>query len=66
MTEKPKPAYDAFAVEQAEGSEKAFFRPIGAAWHAKSNNGALNLQLKVIPLDGRVLLLPYRPPPEKT
>ena len=65
MSDKTKPAFDAFAVETTEGAEKPFYRSIGAAWPTKANNGALMLSLKVLPVDGRILLLPYREKPPK-
>ncbi len=70
-TDKPLPVYDAFSIEKKspeDRNEKPVYRPIGAAWADQSNNGAINLALKVLPLDGRVLLLPHepgdKPPPE--
>lgn len=65
MADRQKPAYDAFSVEEREGAEKPYFRNIGAAWATKSGEG-LNLTLQVLPINGRILLLPYkeRPPAE--
>lgn len=61
---KQKPSFDAFSVEERGENQKPFYRNIGAAWETKSKNG-YNLKLNVLPLDGRVLLLPYSEKPPK-
>lgn len=64
MSEKQKPAFDAFSVEERDG-QKPFYRGIGAAWETKAKNGFV-LDMKCIPLNGRVLLLPHKPPKDET
>jgi hypothetical protein len=45
-------------AHQARGQgEKKFWTRIGAAWPTKSGDG-FNIQLDVVPLDGRIVLLP--------
>lgn len=63
LSEKQKPAFDAFSVEEREG-QKPFYRPTGCAWSTKSGEGYI-LVLPVIPLSGRILLLPYKERPPK-
>jgi len=53
------PAYIAYQVR--EGNQKGYFTRIGAAWPNKDGKG-FNIQLDVVPLDGRVTL---RLPSEK-
>lgn len=63
MADGQKPKYDVFSVEERKGEQKPYFRNIGAAWATKSGEG-LNVTLSVVPINGRLLLLPYkeRPP----
>lgn len=60
MAEKQKPAFDVFGVEEREG-QKAFFRQLGAVWPTKSGEG-YNLVVHAFPLNGRLLILPHKPP----
>ncbi len=63
MSEKQKPAFDVFSVEERPG-DKPFYRSIGAAWETKSKNG-YNLVVPVLPINGRMLLLPHQEKPPK-
>jgi len=60
MTEKQRPAFDAYVVD-GDGKE-AFWSKIGAAWPHEDGKG-YNLQLTAIPVNGRVALrLPREKP----
>lgn len=50
------PAYIAHHVRDGKG-DKGFWTRIGAGWMSKDGKG-INLQLDVIPLDGKVILRP--------
>lgn len=54
-TEKKGPALIAFNVKEGRNGGKGFWTRIGAAW-AHENGGGFNLQLDMIPLDGKVVL----------
>jgi len=57
-----KPSHIAYQVQDREG-EKGFFTPIGAMWpHAKGKG--FTLQLRAIPLDGRIVLFTPKEKPE--
>ena len=49
------PSHIAYQVRDREGG-KGFFTRIGAAWPHKEGNG-FNIQLEVVPLNGRIVLL---------
>lgn len=53
MTEKHRPAFDAFVVD-GDGKE-AFWSKIGAAWPHDDGKG-YNIQLTAIPMNGRIAL----------
>lgn len=55
-----QPSHDVFVVTNKEGKD-AFWSKVGAAWATKSGDG-LQLQLTSLPLDGRLTLLPFKPP----
>ena len=63
MADKAIPKYDAFVVTNREGQD-AYWTKVGAAWPTKSGDG-LVVQLAALPPDGRLTLLPYKPPPKK-
>jgi hypothetical protein len=48
------PSHIVYHVRDREGG-KGFFTRIGAAWPHKDGNG-FNVQLEVVPLDGRITL----------
>lgn len=50
-----KPALIAFNVKEGRNGGKGFWTRIGAAW-AHENGEGFNLQLDMIPLDGKVVL----------
>lgn len=47
------PSFIAYHVR--EGKEKSYFTRIGAAWKHKDGKG-FNIQVDVVPLDGRITL----------
>lgn len=53
MTEKQRPAFDAYVVD-GDGKE-AFWSKIGAAWPHEDGKG-YNVQLTAIPVNGRIAL----------
>jgi len=55
QTAAPKaPSHIAYRVRSREG-QKGYWTRIGAAWAHQDGNG-FNIQLEVVPLDGRVTL----------
>lgn len=52
---KKTPALIAFNVKEGRNGGKGFWTRIGAAW-AHENGEGFNLQLDMIPLDGKVVL----------
>lgn len=54
-TQGNAPSHIAYHVRDAKGKGKGFWTRIGAAWPHADGNG-FNLQLEVVPLDGRVSL----------
>lgn len=53
-TASKAPTHIAYHVRDGKG-DKGFFTRIGAAWPHKDNNG-FNIQLDVMPLDGKIVL----------
>lgn len=53
-TASKAPNYVAYHVRDGKG-DKGFWTRIGAAWMSKDGKG-INLQLDVVPLDGKVIL----------
>ena len=53
-TASKKPSYIAYHVRDREGAKSIFTR-IGAAWPHKDGKG-FNIQMEVVPLDGRIVL----------
>ncbi|GMU39041.1 MAG: hypothetical protein KJ057_17255 [Phycisphaerae bacterium] len=53
-TASKAPSHVAYQVRDREG-KKAFWTRIGAAWQHNDGKG-FNIQLEVVPLDGRVTL----------
>ena len=53
-TASKAPTHIAYHVRDGKG-DKGFFTRIGAAWPHKDNKG-FNIQLDVIPLDGKLVL----------
>ena len=62
MTEKQRPAFDAYVVD-GDGKE-AFWSKIGAAWPHEDGKG-YNIQLTAIPVNGRIALRSPREKAEK-
>lgn len=56
-SEKKTPAMRAYHVRDSNGNGngKGFWTPIGAAWAHDDGNG-FNIQLDVVPIDGKVVL----------
>ena len=57
-TETPAPSGNApthIAYQVRDGKDKGFWTRIGAAWQHKDGKG-FNIQLDVVPLDGRIQL----------
>ena len=51
------PTHIAYVVRESKG--KSFWTRIGVAWqHKKGTANGYNIQLEVVPLDGRITLLP--------
>lgn len=49
------PSHIAYTVRDRGEGQKGFWTRVGSAWPSKDGK-ALNLQLEVVPLDGRVVL----------
>lgn len=46
------------AYAAREGKDKTRFTRIGAAWPHKSGNGGFNIEIDIMPLNGRIVLFP--------
>lgn len=53
-----KPDYRVFISRKSEGSDKAFYTDVGAAWEV-SNDG-ISIKLNALPTDGSLVLFPNR------
>lgn len=53
-----KPVYEAFAVIERK-QQKPWYQSLGAVFETESGNG-LNVVLHATPLNGRLLLLPFK------
>ena len=53
-TNSKKPSHVAYQVRDREG-KKGYWTRIGGAW-AHNDGKGLNIQLEVVPLDGRIVL----------
>jgi len=62
-TEKNTPAFAAFHVREGKEGGKGFWTRIGAAWAHEDGEG-LNLQIDVVPLDGKIVLRTPKPDDE--
>lgn len=62
-TESKKPEFEAFAVVERK-NQKPWYHPLGAVFRTASGDG-LNVVLHATPLDGRILLLPFRERPKQ-
>jgi hypothetical protein len=49
------PTHRAFHVREGKNGGKGFWTPIGAAWAHDDGNG-FNIQIDVMPLDGKIVL----------
>lgn len=54
-SQSKKPTHTAYQVREARNGGKGFWTRIGSAWVHADGNG-FNVQLEVVPLDGRVTL----------
>jgi hypothetical protein len=61
MANGDHPKFDVFTVEDRGRNKDGFWTKIGGAWPTKDDAG-LTIQLQALPLDGRLVLLPYKPP----
>jgi hypothetical protein len=55
MANGDKPAYRVYTVEDREDSDDSFWTQIGAAF-AHSDKKGMNIVLRALPLDGRLVL----------
>lgn len=55
MSNGAKPTYRVYTVEDREDSDDAFLTQIGAAF-AHSDKKGMNIVLRALPLDGRLVL----------
>ena len=53
-----KPSLIAYSVKARGENQKPIWNRIGAAWPHANGNGGLSLSLEVLPLDGRIVLMP--------
>lgn len=53
--EKKGPDFVAFSVREGKDGGKGFWTRIGAAWAHEDGEG-FNLQLELVPLDGKIVL----------
>ena len=58
MANGRKPDYRVFVSRQSEGSDKAFYTDVGAAWNVKSDG--ISIKLNALPLDGSLVLFPNK------
>jgi hypothetical protein len=54
-SEKKAPALRAYHVREGKDGSKGFWTPIGAAWAHDDGNG-FNIQIDMVPLDGKIVL----------
>jgi len=62
MSEKQTPAYDVKVVTKREGKDD-WWDTVGSAWLAK--NGSLVVELRSLPLTGRLILTPWKEKPPR-
>ena len=55
MANNSKPAYRVYTVEDREDTDDAFWTQIGAAF-AHADKKGMNIILRALPLDGRLVL----------
>ena len=58
MTNGSKPAYRVYTVEEQEDADDAYWTQIGAAF-AHTDKKGMNIVLRALPLDGRLVLRRY-------
>jgi hypothetical protein len=54
-SQSKRPTHTAYQVRDAKNGGKGFWTRIGSAWAHADGNG-FNVQLEVVPLDGRITL----------
>ena len=62
MANDSKPAYRVYTVEDREDTDDAFWTQIGAAF-AHADKQGMNIVLRALPLDGRLVLRKYTDKP---
>ena len=62
MANGSKPAYRVYTVEDREDTADAFWTQIGAAF-AHADKKGMNIVLRALPLDGRLVLRKYTDKP---
>jgi hypothetical protein len=63
-TEKKAPALIAYHVREGKNGGKGFWTRIGAAWAHEDGEG-FNVQVEMMPLDGRIVLRPAKADEDK-
>ncbi len=63
MANSSKPAYRVYTVEDRDDADEAFWTQIGAAF-AHADKKGMNIVLRALPLDGRLVLRKYSEKPE--
>jgi hypothetical protein len=54
-SEKKAPVMRAYHVREGKDGGKGFWTPIGAAWEHEDGEG-FNIQIDMVPIDGRIVL----------
>ena len=62
MANRSKPDYRVYTVEDREDADDAFWTQIGAAF-AHADKKGMNIMLRALPLDGRLVLRRYSEKP---
>ena len=60
MSNTNHPAYNVFTVKDRGSNKKAFWIKIGAAWPLRSNGDGFSITLNAIPVDGKLVLVPFK------
>lgn len=58
MSDGTKPSYRVYTVEDREDAEDSYWTQIGAAF-AHGDNEGMNIVLRALPVDGRLVLRRY-------
>ncbi len=61
MANGQTPAFDVFTVQERGKGKDDWWTKIGGAWNNK-DGGGISIDLQALPLTGRLVLLPYKPP----